>query len=313
MIGRLLFGGSVAALAGLKLYSDRAIRRAEAEHPPAGRFVAVDGARLHYLSSGSGQPVVLLHASGLALQDFALSIFDQVAAAHQAIAFDRPGYGYSERPAGEPLTLALNARLIHDALQSLGIEQPILVGNSYGGSVALRYALDYPDQIAGLVLLAPSAYAEGLSVPAMFSIPDVPVLGSLFLHTLVAPLARLVTPMFVAGLFAPNAPPAAYAETMRTFTVRPGQFRAWADELTHLGAGLRVQSHRYDEIRVPVVIVAGAADRVDPPEVQAYPLHRAIAQSQLVVLKQTGHAVHHAHPEAALAAIRRVRPRERAT
>ncbi len=312
MMGRRLFGGAVVTLAGLKFYSKRVVRRAEARHPPAGRFVAAAGTRLHYLRRGSRQPVVLLHASGLALEDFTLSIFDHVAAADQAIAFDRPGYGYSERPGGEPLTLALNARLIHDALRSLGIAQPILVGHSSGASVALRYALDYPDAAAGLVLLAPSAYAEGLSVPAMFSIPDIPVLGTLFLHTLLAPLAWAATPMFVAGLFEPNTPPTAYAETMRTFTVRAGQFRAWADELTRLGAGLREQSQRYGEIRVPVVIVAGAADRVDPPEAQAYPLHRAIPQSQLVVLKETGHAVHHAHPDAALEAIRRVHPQERA-
>lgn len=92
--------------------------------------------------------------------------------------------------------------------------------------------------------------------------------------------------------------------------MRPARFRAWADELGHLGTALRKQSPRYAEIRLPVEIVAGAADRVDPPDVQAYPLQRAIPHSHLVVLEETGHAVHHVHPEASLAAIRRVSLRE---
>jgi len=165
MLGRLFLGSAAATLAGLSLYSDRAVRRAEARHPPVGLFVSVDGARLHFLKRGSGRPVVLLHASDLTLQDFTLSIFDQVAAAYQAIAFDRPGYGSSERPAGCPLTLALSARLIRDALQALGVERPILVGHSGGGSVALRYALDYPDEIAGLVFARPQCVRRGVERP----------------------------------------------------------------------------------------------------------------------------------------------------
>ena len=101
-----------------------------------------------------------------------LSIWEQVTADYAAIAFDRPGYGYSERPVAAPVTLALNARLLHGALTQLGVQRPILVGHSSGASVALRYALDYPDAVAGLVLIAPSAYAEELSVPPLAAFTD---------------------------------------------------------------------------------------------------------------------------------------------
>jgi pimeloyl-ACP methyl ester carboxylesterase len=266
--------------------------------------VTVDGTRLHEVRAGTGQPVVLLHASGLVLQDFTLSIFAGVAATDLAIAVDRPGYGYSARPAGVPLTLALNARLVHDALRRTGVERPVLVGHSSGASVALRYALDYPDAVAGLVLLAPSAYAQDLSVPPLYRLTQTPVLGPLFLHTLLAPLARIATPRFEAGLFAPAVPPARHVDTIAAFALRPDHFRAFAEELKFLGDGLQEQSQRYGEIRVPVVIVAGEADRVDRPESQAYPLQRAIPQSRLVVLPETGHAVHHVHPAVVMDAIR---------
>jgi pimeloyl-ACP methyl ester carboxylesterase len=299
-------GGVAAAVAGLKLYSDSSVQRAKAKLPPIGDFVTVDGVRLHYLRQGMGQPVVLLHGSGLTLQDFTLSIFDQVAAAYEAIAFDRPGYGYSERPSGESLTLALNARLLHRALQQLGIKQPILVGNSSGGSVALRYALDYSEEVAGLVLLAPSAYAEDFSMPAMFVIPDIPVLGPVLMQLLATPFWQMITPMFGAGLFAPNPPPAQYSKAMATFTIQPDQFCTWAAELKQLPVGLRAQSPCYPEINVPAVILAGAADEIDPPAVQAQPLYHAMPHAQLVLFKETGHMVHHVHGQRVLEAVRQI-------
>jgi pimeloyl-ACP methyl ester carboxylesterase len=312
LAGGVLLGSAAAALFGLRAYSALAVRRLEAKYPPIGQFVTADGVRLHYLRQGSGQPVVLLHASGLVLQDFTLSGFDQVAAAYQAIAFDRPGYGYSERPAGEPLTLALTARLIHGALNQLGIQNPILIGHSGGGSVALRYALEYPDAVAGVVLLAPSAYAEGLSAPPLASFTDPPVLGDLFLHVLLTPLVQAIAPQFVAGLFAPNNPPAGYVEMLKAFAGRPSHFRTHADELKHLRAGLRTQSPHYGKITLPVAILAGEEDRLDPPETQAIRLHHALPDAQLVTVAGSGHAVHHQAPELVLAALQRIQSKEAA-
>jgi pimeloyl-ACP methyl ester carboxylesterase len=308
MIRRLLLGGTTATLAamGMKAYSNRIVRKATEQYPPIGEFVTVEGVTLHYLAVGMGQPVVFLHASGVVLQDFTLSIFDRVAASYQAIVFDRPGYGYSDQPADQPLSVGLNARLIHDALASRGVERPILVGHSYGGAVALNYALEYPSQVAGLVLLAPSAYAEGFSVFPMFYIPDIPLLGWLFLHMVWPPLARMGASLFYGGMFAPDSPPDIVVKTMAGFAVRRTYFRALAAEVKRLPRDLRRQSRRYEEIRIPVVIVTGEADQVDPPEQQAYRLHRAIPHSQLITLEETGHVIHYGHPHVVMDAIAQV-------
>lgn len=306
-----LAGVGVAAV-GLKLYSDRTVQRARNKTPPPGEFVAVNGVRLHYVRRGSGQPVVMLHGSGLVLQDFMFSVFDQVAASYQAIALDRPGYGYSERPADEPLTLGLSARLIHGALNQLGIERPILVGHSGGGSVALRYALDYPQDVAGLVLIAPSAYAEGLAVPPLAFLTEPFLLGDFFLHTLLAPLVQVVAPQFMAGLFGSTLPPAGYVEMVKAYAVRPEHFCSYANELKHLPPGLRTQSPHYGEIQLPVAILAGEDDLVDPPQSQAIPLHHALPDAQLVTVSRSGHAVHHENPALLLAALQRVQQKEQA-
>ena len=92
---------AAALLAGAALAVRHQTRRAEAKHPPAGRFVTVDGVRLHDVERGRGRPVVLLHGNGATLQDFELSgVVDLVSRTHRVIVFDRPGFGYSERPRG---------------------------------------------------------------------------------------------------------------------------------------------------------------------------------------------------------------------
>jgi pimeloyl-ACP methyl ester carboxylesterase len=142
-------------------------------------------------TAGTGHPLVFLHASGLALQDALAFLTGPLLREFQSIAFDRPGYGHSEWPAGENLTLSLNARLLHSALRQLRVENPVLLGHSTGGSVALRYAIEYPDEIAGLVLLAPTCYAAGLSLPKLEYLTETPVLAPLFLETLYVPATEL--------------------------------------------------------------------------------------------------------------------------
>lgn len=299
-------GGLGVALGVLALYSAAAVRQAEATYPPIGTFVQADGMRLHVLSRGQGPAVVLVHGSDGVLQDFTTTVFDAVAADYQAVAVDRPGHGYSARPAGEPLTLALNARLLHAALVALGIERPVLVGHSYGAAVALQYAADHPDAVAGLVLLAPAAYPRERPPATRVLLPAVPILGGVFLHTLLVPLEAWGAPAPAADVAAGRAPTPAYQVVARALGARPGQFAAYAEEMRRVDDDLRALVPRYGAVAVPVVIVAGAADAATPLAAQAEPLARALPAARLVVLPETGHWVHHAQPAAALAAIREV-------
>src|SRR3954453_24182670 len=144
---------SAAALAASALLNAYLARRAEREHPPAGRFVEVDGVRLHYLERGAGPPVVLLHGNVVTAEDWVLSgVLDRVAERHRVVAFDRPGYGHSERPQGSAWTAATQADLLLHAFARLGIQRPVVVGHSWGTNVALALALADPAAVRGLVL-----------------------------------------------------------------------------------------------------------------------------------------------------------------
>src|ERR1700751_439157 len=135
----MVLAGSVAAVAAMALWNAYRARKAEREHPPRGRFVTVDGVRLHYLERGGGRPVVFLHGNVVTAEDFELSGLLDLAAERQChvVAFDRPGFGYSHRPRGAMWPPARQADLLRQAFARLGIERPIIVGRSWGTLVAL--------------------------------------------------------------------------------------------------------------------------------------------------------------------------------
>ena len=130
-----------ATLAATALLVRRAARRAELRHPATGRFVDVDGVRLHYIERGEGEPVVLLHGNGTYARDFiGCGLMDQLAQRYRVIAFDRPGFGYSQRPRLKIWTPQAQARLLQNAFARLGIDRPVLVGHSWATQVALAMA-----------------------------------------------------------------------------------------------------------------------------------------------------------------------------
>jgi alpha/beta hydrolase fold len=96
----VVLAGSAAAMAAMALWNTHRARKVEQEHPPSGRYISVEGVRLHYLDKGEGRPVLLLHGNVVTADDFALSGLLDLAAGRQCrvVAFDRPGFGYSNRP-----------------------------------------------------------------------------------------------------------------------------------------------------------------------------------------------------------------------
>jgi len=106
-------------------------RRAERKHPPKGSFVVVDGVKLHYSDRGTGSPIVLIHGNAVTGADWNTSgVAYQLLSKYRVIMFDRPGFGYSERPRGRIWTAARQAELLHKATRQLGIARPVVVGHS---------------------------------------------------------------------------------------------------------------------------------------------------------------------------------------
>ena len=296
--GTALLAGA-AALAAAALWNNARARRAEREHPPRGRFLEVDGVRLHYLERGEGPPVVLLHGNVVTAEDWVLSgVLDRVAGrGHRVVAFDRPGYGHSDRPRGSAWTAGAQAELLRRAFARLGLERPVVVGHSWGTNAALALALDHPDAVRGLVLLA-GYYHPTLRADALLVAPAaVPVLGDVLRHTVSPLLGAATLPLLIKGMFAPRPVPERFQEGFpRGMAVRPSQIRAEAQDGATMAAGVAAMRDRYRELDMPVVIMAGSEDRVVDVGRHAIRLREEIPRSDLRLVPGAGHMVHHAVP-----------------
>lgn len=284
-----------ATLAAAALVVRQRTRQAERDNPPLGEFIEVDGIRLHYVERGEGPPLVLLHGDGSMIQDFETSgLIDLAAKKHRVIVFDRPGYGYSERPRGKVWTPQAQAQLLHRALLFLGVEQPIVVGHSWGTLVAVSLALEFPDYVKSLVLLSGYYYPTVRADVPLLSPPAIPVIGDLLRYTVAPLLGRMMWPVFLRRLFGPAPVPQRFSSGFPVWmTLRPSQLRASAAE-----AGLMIPAafslrKRYHELTMPVVIMAGDGDRHVNMHSHSERLHQELAQSTLHVTRGAGHMLHH--------------------
>jgi pimeloyl-ACP methyl ester carboxylesterase len=300
-------GGALLAGLGLAasfLYVRAKVKEVEREHPAEGKFVEVDGVRLHYLERGSGPALVLLHGNGVYGADFATcGLMERAAEHYRVIAFDRPGYGYSERPMRTVWTPQNQARVLHHALQEIGVDSALVVGHSWGTLVALAMALEVPDFVRGLVLMSGYYYPSlRLDVPVL-SAPAVPLLGDLMRFTVSPLLSRLMWPRVAKTMFAPMRVPERFRELPVWMMLRPKQLRASAAESALMVPAALTLSKRYPELKVPVTIIAGTRDEVVDFGHNSERLSERIPNSQLQLEPGVGHMTHYAHPDKVMAAV----------
>lgn len=302
---------AVAAAAGLALcaaFVRHQTRRAERAFPPDGRFVTVDGVRLRYLEWGDGPPLVLLHGNGMLADDFDISgVAAEAARRYRVIAFDRPGYGYSERPSGRHWTPQAQAQLIHRALGRIGVAEPsVVLGHSWGAQVALAMGLQFPDDVRALVLLSGYYFASvRLDVPFV-SAPAIPLLGALMRNTVSPIVGRLLWPLFAWRVFSPARVPLAFRTRFpKWMSLRPSQLRASAAEAALMIPSALALARRHGELRVPAVVMAGEDDRLLSTRWHSERLNERLPTSELRLQAGAGHMVHHVAPMQVLNAVDR--------
>ena len=274
------------------------------DHPQAqSKFVNVKGANLHFVIRGAGRPVVLIHGNPGSCQDWA-RLYGPLAERYQAFAFDRPGHGHSDRSNhGGAVTVEVQAHLLCAALDELRVERPILVGHSWGGALALAYALQYPRDVSGLVLLAPAVYESDDGVSFLSKLPAWPVIGDVVNFLFTPLISSWLVRTDLQKAFAPDAVPKNYLRhTLAEWTV-PKKVKWYSVDDALLNVSLPKLSPRYSELNVPTAIVTGDSDLIVPAKENAHRLHEALPGSELIVLEKTGHQIPFTRPEAVVEAI----------
>jgi pimeloyl-ACP methyl ester carboxylesterase len=308
--GQLKIGAVIGAatatlgMAAWALAVRQKAKRAERNNPPSWRFLEIDGVRLHFLDYGEGDPVVILHGNGSLIQDFVGSgVVEALAERHRVIVFDRPGYGYSDRPRDKVWTASAQAKLLAHALRSLGVERPIIIGHSWGTLPAIELGLQDPAGIRGLVLLSGHYYPKLRLDAAMLSVPAIPGLGDVMRYTISPVLGRLLADRIIGKLFAPREVPTAFREAFPVeMALRPSQIRASAAESGLMIPVNNATQHRYAEIAMPVAIIAGAEDGIVNQK-QSRRLHDDLPNSTLRIVPGAGHMIHYAVPHEVVGAV----------
>jgi pimeloyl-ACP methyl ester carboxylesterase len=300
--------GSVAVLAGLAALNRQRALDAQRRYPPRGDFIRVRGVRLHKIDTGRpGPAVILLHGNGVTLADMEISgLVARAARRRRVVAFDRPGFGYSERPRGIAWTPAAQADLLAGALERMGIAEAVVVGHSWGSMVALALALDHPRLVQGLVWVSGYYFPTPRTDVAFFAPPAIPVIGDVLRWTTAPLIGQLIKNSVIRKVFAPRVPRRFSAQFPTALSLRPSQIRASLGELALMVPSAAANAPRYMDLSIPVTIMAGTADRISDPHRQSARLHETIRHSHLVLLPGVGHMVHHVAPDEVVDAIEAV-------
>ncbi len=308
-------------VAGAALTAWRAASRAvaaEAAYPPEGRFVEVDGRRIHYVQRGEGPDLVLIHGASGNNRDMTFRFVDMLAGRYRVTAFDRPGLGYSDRAtpdvespfAARGETPAEQADVLRAAAGALGIERPIVLGHSYGGSVAMAWALGDPEGTGAVVDVSGATMPWRGPLNWTYRVTEGRLAGAVVPWLVAAWAHQPLVDRAIAGTFAPHDVPDAYAEQLgAALSLRAASFRANARQVNSLLAAVEAMVPRYPSLTVPLEIVHGDLDTIVGLEVHSRPLAALVPDAHLTVLHGVGHMPHHTHPEAVVAAIERARDR----
>jgi pimeloyl-ACP methyl ester carboxylesterase len=303
VIVAVLCAGGVVTLAGTLVI--------ERMHRPRGRFIDVGGFPQHVIETGAGDapgtsPVVVLHGAGSNLEDMRLALGERLGAHRRVIFVDRPGLGFSARKAGDGSSPSDQAVVLRDVLDKLGVDRAIVLGHSWGGTLALTFALDFPQRVAGLVLVAPATHPGLWPMKRLNALLAGPV-GWLFARTLALPFGVVLMWPGSRTAFLPQTIPDGYVRRSAAMLVlRPVTLMAnWAD-VGCLEAFLERQVERYGMLDAPTIVLSGDRDPLVPPSRHCEKLAANARCVKVVVLPGLGHMLHHAAADRVAAAVEEV-------
>jgi pimeloyl-ACP methyl ester carboxylesterase len=275
----------------------KALRAQEGEQTPRspGRFVEVDGLRVHYIARGKGRPVVLIHGNGTMAEDFVIcGLVDRLAERYRVIAIDRPGFGHTDRPRHRVWTASAQAHLVHRVLERLNVEQPVIVGHSWGTLVTLALAIGRLRELRGLVLLSGYYYPTYRADVALSAPLAIPGIGDAARALAPQALNHILAPPVFRHVFWPQPVPARFrARFPVEIAVDPVQQRASAEDTATLNAAAALLQPHYSRLRMPLAIMTGDADAIVDARDHSCQLHRQVTNSTLTLLPGLGQMIHY--------------------
>ena len=282
---------------------------AHAETPPEGAFVDLPQGRIHAIVRGQGPDLVMIHGANGNARDFSFDLIDRMAEEFRVIAFDRPGFGFSDDFGGVESPID-QADILRAAAVALGVENPVALGHSYGGAVALAWALRAPGDVAGLTLLAPVTHPWPGDLGLWYRMTASPLGRYVILPTIAALAPRSAVENTLANVFAPDPVPEGYLDHLGfELTMRSGQLSLNAQQVNSLIGYVEAMYPGYPALSMPIEIVHGTKDKTVGIGIHSERFLKEVESANLTTLENVGHMPHHAYPDIVAEAIRRTRDR----
>ena len=241
------------------------------------------------------------------MRNFTYALVDRLSNEFRVIAVDRPGSGYSTRPAGADPRLRAQAEVMAKVIGALKLDRPLVVGHSMGGAIALAIGLDHPECASGLALIAPVTQVVE-TPPAAFRGLDIrsPLVRWIVAWTLAAPAGILGADRVLKAVFGPEKVPADFAWLGGgALGLRPQSFYATSTDMEAINDGFSEMIKRYPTLTVPVGILFGKGDQL-----LDYRVHGQATKDQVpnldLKLMEGGHMLPVTAPDAVAAFIRRM-------
>ena len=268
--------------------------------PPPSQFVPLQGMQVHLRDEGprtDPQPIVLLHGTSASLHTW-----DGWAAAlkgqRRVIRMDLPGFGLTGPMPDGDYRLTRYVNFVIALLDQLGVQQAVLAGNSFGGNLAWKIAVDHPQRVSKLVLVDAAGYPfDPASMPIGFKIAQIPALRPMMEHT----LPRSMIESSVRNVYGdPSKVTPELVDRYQELTLRSGNRSALVERFRQSPSG--EFTAQIPQVRQPTLILWGGQDRLIPPD-NALRFQRDIAGSRLVMFDALGHVPHEEDPAQTVAAV----------
>jgi len=280
---------------------------AETRYPPLGEIELVNDLNFHSFVTGSGsQSVIFIHGANINLRDWVFANSKIIQTQYKSIYVDRPGFGYSERP-NSSWSAAKQAEQIRKFTQLNNINEPILVGHSWGSLVALEWILAHPDEVKGFVSVSGVNSSFGTITEVMSEIGIFNIAVEIYSRNLAKNVSAGSIERFAKRVFSPQKVPEKYLEFVGPdLSRRQKTILANNEDLKQTASTLANLEKRYSEIRVPVEVIHGKKDWLLDHELHGQAFADELPLSNLTLLDGVGHMAHHASPYAVNKAINRI-------
>jgi pimeloyl-ACP methyl ester carboxylesterase len=256
------------------------------------QFLEIDGVDVHYqeVQSNSETLIVLLHGFGSSTYSWQ-KVMQPFSSFGSVLAYDRPGFGLTERviPFKEvnsnPYTLEYQSQILLALIEAKKAEKIILVGNSAGGTVAMQTALAYPDRIDALILISPAVYGSGGApkwIKPLLNLPQMDRLGPVLVRTI---RERGLEILELAWSDPEKICEDDLANYQKPLSVDRWDVGLW--EFTKANGENDIDA-RVSEILMPVLVIAGADDKIIPAD-QSIQLASELPNASLSVIPNCGH------------------------